>query len=109
MQAGELKNRIQIYKYGSGRNILGEDDDEPVLYKEIKAKIVPLKGTSVQYPGDTKDIEVTHKLTIRSGLTIAKDMFIMYAGQKYNIEYWQPVYNNERYMEIMVKMEVPND
>lgn len=106
MQAGELRNLIEIYENGAGRNILGEDDDEPVLVTTRKAKIVPVKGKSETLPGNSEDLEITHKITIRSGLTITKDMFFMYAGQKYKIEYWQPNYKNERYMEIFAKMEV---
>ena len=33
------------------------------------------------------------------------DMLMKYKGQQYRVKYWQPVYNNSGFMEILVEME----
>ena len=106
MQAGELRNKIDFYKMESRRNEIGQDKRVPVIYREgVWAKIVPQTGTQQNLSGDVKATSVTHKITVRRGLDLKNDMVIKYKGQQYRVKYWQPVYNNTDFIEILAELE----
>ena len=74
-------------------------------YAKRWAHIVPQDETQQNAQGETKKTKVTHKVIIRRGLELENDMLMKYKGQQYRVKYWQPVYNNSGFMEILVEME----
>lgn len=105
MQAGELRNRIELYSLEKTTNELEQDIFEPTLIKKVWAKIMPQSGKNRGLVGDVVDSVVTHKVIVRRGIELKNDMFFRYRGQKYNIKYWQPVYNNSSFLEISAELE----
>ena len=105
MQAGNLRNQIELYTMETRQNEIGQDKRVPVLYKKVWAKIVPQSGSQQNVPGNAKETKVTHKVTIRRGTDLKNDMLMKYKGQQYRVKYWQPVYDNGGFMEIFVEME----
>lgn len=109
MQAGDLRCKVTIKKPDAGKNELGEDtQDGLVTVKEnVPAQIIPTTGYNRDMMGGLDTTEITHKIRIRTGVVdIQPNYVIEYAGQRYDVRWWQPVYKNERFMEIMTVMEV---
>ena len=105
MQAGDLRNQVEFYRMETRQNEIGQDKRMPVFYKKVWANILPSNGTQQKVTGDVKETRVTHKVTVRRGLEMENDMHMKYTGQKYRVKYWQPVYNNNGFIEVMVEME----
>lgn len=105
MQAGELRNRVEFFEMEIRRNELGQDKRVPVSRGKRWAKITPQGATQQNLQGETKKTKVTHKVTVRRGMELKSDMLMKYQGQQYSVKYWQPVYNNDGFMEIFVEME----
>ena len=109
MQAGDLRCRIDIYTPGYSKNEMNEDiQDGLVLVKSgVPAQIVPSYGVNRDMMGGADTTEVTHKIRVRKdAVEMHPEYVIMFGGQRYDVKYWQPVYNNMRYMEILATMEV---
>ncbi len=106
MQAGELRNKLELYEHGHGYNELGEDDDSPSLRGYVFAKIVPATGGETKFQGESYEGIVTHKIYIRSNVELSRDMFFKYHDAVYRIKTYQPVYKNDRYMEVLTEMEL---
>ena len=109
IQAGDLRCKVDFYIPDASTNEYGEDTIEGLkLVKEkIPAQIIPTSGVNRNMDGGLDDTEVTHKMRIRTGaVELSPNMVILYEGQRYDVRYWQPVYNNQRFMEIMTVMEV---
>lgn len=105
MQAGDLRNKVTFCSMEFEENELGQDKRVPKEYASRWAKIVPKSISQQQSPGNMIKTTYSHVVTIRRGLQIKNDMIMMYKGQKYNVKGWQPVYNNEGFMEVFVEME----
>ena len=109
MNAGDLRCLIDVFEPKTGTNELGEDTiDELQLVKEkVAAQIIPMTGYNHETMGGLDTTEITHKIRVRTGvIEVQPNYVIMYKGQRYDVRYWQPVYKNERFMEIMTVMEV---
>ncbi len=109
IQAGDLRCKVTFYVPDSSTNAYGEDTSEglKVVKADVAAQIIPVLGNNRSMSGDLMDTEVTHKIRIRNGaVELRPEMVIMYSGQRYDVRYWQPVYNNQRFVEIMTVMEV---
>lgn len=109
MQAGDLRCRIDVYEPGYSKNEMGEDiqDGLELVKSGLPAQIVPSYGVNRDMPGGADTTEITHKIRIRKGsLEVRPEYVIMFEDQRYDVKYWQPVYNNTRYMEILAVMEV---
>lgn len=108
MQAGQLKNKVDVYGMMVKTNSLGAESRQPGKIKTIWANIVPTSGRNQEEPGNVSEIYVTHKITVRARALpdIAPDYYIMYHGQKYSLLYWYPNYKDNNYMELFCRLEV---
>lgn len=109
MQAGDLRCKVSFYKPAYGKNEMDEDiqDDLELVASDIPAQIVPTTGYSRDMLGDADATYVTHKIRVRAeAVEMSPDMVIKYDGLRYDVRYWQPVYNNQRFMEILTVLEV---
>lgn len=109
MNAGDLRCKVDIYEPKAGTNALGEDtlDELAVVKQGVSAQIIPMSGHNRETMGGLDTTEITHKMRIRSGVVdMQPNYVIVYEGQRYDVKYWQPVYNNSRFMEIMTVLEV---
>lgn len=109
MNAGDLRCKVSFYKPAYNTNELGEDiqDELELVAENVPAQIVPTSGYNRDMMGDVDATFVTHKIRIRTGaVNMEPNMVIMYEGLRYDVRYWQPVYNNKRFMEILTVLEV---
>jgi len=108
-QAGDLRCKVSFYVPDTGVNEYGEDTNEglKLVKEDVPTQIIPITGANRNMEGDLRDTEVTHKMRIRDGaVALVPEMVAVYKGQRYDVRYWQPVYNNQRFIEIMTVMEV---
>ena len=108
MQAGQLRNKIEVYGLVTRVNSLGADSRRPEMIKKVWANIIPTSGQNREEQGNVSEIQVSHKLTVRAKALkdISPDYYFMYKGQKYKILYWYPNYKDNNYMEIFCRLEV---
>lgn len=108
MQAGELRNKIDVYGMRTYTDTLGSQGRKPGKIKSLWANIVPTSGQNREEKGNVSEIYVSHRVTVRrkSLSEIAPDYYLVYKGQKYEILYWYPNYKNNNYMEIFCRLEV---
>ena len=112
MNAGDLRCKINFYIADTGQNALGEDtqDGLKLVAENIPAQIVPERGSNPDMLGGVDETIITHKIRVRreaaDSIGLTPNMVIIYDGQRYDVRYWMPVYNNQRFMEIHTVMEM---
>lgn len=112
MNAGDLRCKVNFYMPDKGTNEMGESiqDGLKAVAENVPAQIMPKIGSNPGTAGDLDDTVITHKIRIRrekaDSIGLDPSMVIMYDGQRYDVRYWMPVYNNERFVEIHTVMEM---
>ena len=112
MNAGDLRCKVDFYEVKSDTNELGEDIQSglKVVAEDVPAQIIPVSGSNPSMSGDLVETIITHKIRIRKekadDIGLDPAMVIMYDGQRYDVRYWMPVYNNQRFVEIHTVMEM---
>lgn len=106
--AGELRERITVYAREPIETDLGETDYAYVEQQRVHAKVTPVSGRSAALPGDAERVEVTHRVVIRESAIphLATDMYFLCRGQRLDVLYWYPIYNQRGWMEIFCKMVI---
>lgn len=67
MNAGQLDERIEFWKFETTKNELGEDQPQAVSVKKAWAKVEPRTGSLLTgRPADTMLSKTTHVVTVRS-------------------------------------------
>ncbi len=106
-----LNHRIDVY---------GHVEDETEFceltygYKRISsvwAEIVPKTGRENNIQGESIQVSVTHKITIRSR-AIKKprnDMYFEFRGQRYEVLYFMPHYKNNELIEFYCKLIIETE
>ncbi len=107
-RAGELRHRIMVYAPHTAFDDIGMAGNEYVKLRTIWAKIVPVNGRNETLDGDVERMEVTHRVFIRTAALpeLSPDMYLMYRGQRYDIQYFMPVYNQRGWTEMGCVMVV---
>lgn len=107
MKIDSLNNRIDVYGKTSIKNELGELDYTYDKIKSIWANIKPTTGTVKTTSGDIIQVDRKYKITIRNNSLkyLTNDMYFMYKGQKYNIDYSIPNFKYNDSVEIYCTME----
>lgn len=96
MNIGDLRHRIEIYGKTKIENELGETDSTFGKIKTIWAAIIP--QTSKMQSGQANTIlsNTTHKIIVRYDKGITQDMYIMFKGKRFDINYiLNPYFKNE--------------
>jgi SPP1 family predicted phage head-tail adaptor len=98
MNPGELRHRIDIWGNVSTTNELGETEYSPSKIKTLWAAIMPQTGKLQVQQANTILSNVTHKIIVRygAGNDITQDMYIIFRGKRFNIDYiLNPYFKNE--------------
>lgn len=98
MRINGLRHRVDIWGNIPLENELGEMDFTPGKIKTIWAEIIPQTGNLQRQQADTILSNVTHKIIIRyeSGKDITQDMWIIFRGKRFDIEFiLNPYFKNE--------------
>lgn len=112
MNAGDLRCKVNFYVADSGKNELGEDTQEglSLVAEKVPAQIIPQNGSNPYTLGDLADTTITHKIRIRKEkadkIGLDPKMVITFDGGRYDVKSWMPVYNNQRFIEILTVLEL---
>lgn len=102
-----LKNKIEVWGMSESDNELGEVDFRPGKIRSIWAEIKCITGNVKTTIGDIIQVDMKYKITIRSNSLkeLTNDMYFMYKGQKYNIDYSIPNFKFKDSIEIYCTLE----
>ncbi|WP_338337726.1 head-tail adaptor protein [Clostridium butyricum] len=103
-----LRNKVVLYGRVPGENELGEDTFSYEPIKKLNAEIISLGGSTTTSEGETIKATTKHKITIRSNAIdkLKNDMYFMYRGQRYDIDYFNPNFKYDDSIVIMAKLIV---
>lgn len=113
--AGKLKHRVDVYRKVEKLNEVGAVTFSYEKYKTIWCSIAPKLGERVraikkEKTGNTIYSSLTYVFTMRIGsLTIENDMYFVFKGQRYDIDYAVPYFKNMQTQEVYVQLRVEND
>lgn len=110
-KAGELRSRIVVF---IGEDVERDDGETERVYtplRSIWAKIVPAHGEVELLEGDMERMKITHRVFIRSRALpeLTQDMYFTYRGQRYDVQYYMPVFNQRGWTEIGCEMKVEGE
>ena len=105
--ARSLKNKVELWGNVICKNELGEVDYETQKIKSIWAEIKPISGSVKTITGDIIQVDMKYKITIRSNSIreLKNDMYFIYQGQRYNIDYSIPNFKYKDSIEIYCTLE----
>lgn len=108
--ADRLKNRIEVYGKVKFKNELDETDYRWDKIKSVWSEILPTGGNLVNGQADTIYSKVSHKITIRNKSipNLTNDMYFMYKGMRYDINFFQPHYKFKDCIECMCSLVIQN-
>ena len=98
-----LDNKIEIWSNDvKFENEVGESDYRQGLIKSIWSEIVPQTGSLQKQQANTILSNVTHKIKVRyaSGKDITQDMWFIYKGHRFDINYILNPYFSNEFLEI---------
>ncbi|MFL0168289.1 phage head completion protein [Candidatus Clostridium helianthi] len=106
--ADRLNNRIDVYGKIKFENEFHEEDYHFDKIKSVWSEIIPTGGSLTTGQGDTIYAKITHKITVRdkSIPNLSNDMYFMYKGLKYDINFFQPNYKYKDAIEIMCTLVI---
>lgn len=101
---------VDVYKKTKYENDYKEEDYKWDKLKSVWSEITPTGGSLATGQGDTIYAKVTHKITIRdrSIPNLSNDMYFMYKGLRYDINFFQPNYKYKDAIEIMCTLVIQN-
>ena len=102
-----LCNKIEVWGSVECENELGEKDYYFQNIKSIWAEIKPVNGTIKTITGDIIQVDMKYKITIRSNSIreLKNNMYFIYKGQRYNIDYSIPNFKYKDSIEIYCTLE----
>jgi SPP1 family predicted phage head-tail adaptor len=103
INAGKYNKRISIYTETKGTDEAGFPAVEPTLVLQPYAEVVTTKGFTL-IKNNTDYEKALTRFTIRYPQTvITYDMYIMYKGKRYSIEYINNINENNEELELQCK------
>lgn len=102
-----LNKRITVFDKRIVENELGEETFNFIEVKKIWAAIKPTNGSKKER-ADSSFSEVNIKIIIRKNslLNINNSMYFLFKEQRYDIEYFIPVFNNIKFLEIYCRLVI---
>lgn len=106
--ADMLHCRVDVYAPTASKNALGEESLTYSLLKRVWVGITVKNGAEKNGSGNTVSAEITHRILMRSNAVpgLCKEMYVMYAGNRYDILYVQPFYRDRGLVECACRMVV---
>ena len=106
VQAGELRERLEVWKAEPQTDENNETDYVPQKLRTIWANVTPSSGRTETLPGETERSQITHKVTIRAPSLpeICREMYFIVRGQRLDVQYRYPVYNRRGWLEIFCQL-----
>ncbi len=116
--AGRLKNRVDVYGRIETLNLSGAKKFSYGYIKSVWADITPcltninvLGAKEKNYDGiHISYTAMKYKFLMRiNALNVKKDMYFMYKGQRYDVLYSVPHFDDGGYMEVFAELFIEND
>ena len=108
MNAGGLRNKIDVYAKEKIINTIGQADFEYKLLKSVWAEI-KMNNTGnreKENAGNTTFAQTSFKISLRKSAipNLSRDMYFMYQNQRYDIEYFIPHFKNKDIIEVYCEL-----
>lgn len=113
--AGKLKHKVDVYSRKAYKDEVGAVKYKYEKIKSVWCAIIPILGERSraiknEKMGDMIYSSVTIKFIMRlNALTVANDMYFVYKGQRYDIDYAVPYFKDMQYQEVYTQLRVDND
>lgn len=109
--AADLRHRVTVF---IGEDVERDDGETERVYtplRQIWAKIVPAHGEVEPLEGDMERMVITHRVYIRTRAwpELTQDAYFTYRGQRYDVQYYMPVFNQQGWTEIGCEMKVEGE
>ncbi len=107
----KLRHRIDVYTKAESKTEFGELTYDYKKVSSVWAEIVPKSGKESTINGDSIQVSVTHKITIRNGgiKEPRNDMYFEFKGQRYEVLYFMPYYKRNDLIEFYCKLIIEGD
>lgn len=101
----KLRNKVTLYAKQPAINELGEDTFEYLPVKSIYCYITNHGGSNAEKAGNSRQSSTSHRFIIRSSAVkeLSTDMYFMYKGIRYDIEFFNPNFKYNDSIEVLVK------
>ncbi len=112
---GKLKHKVDVYSRVAEIDEVGAIKYKYTKIKSIWCAIVPILGERVRAVKEGKiDNMVTVSESIKfitriNAITISNDMYFIYKGQRYDIDYAVPYFKDMQIQEIYTQLIIEND
>lgn len=113
--AGKFKHKVEVYKKVEKTNEAGAVTYNYEKYKTIWCSIAPKLGERVraikkENTGMTYYSGLTYVFTMRiNALKVENDMYFVYKGQRYDIDYAVPYFSNMQTQEVYCQLIIENE
>lgn len=106
--ASDLNCRIDVYGKVETTNVLNEKEYDYAKLKSVWASVIPQNGGMQGSDVNVKYANVSHKIKLRKNAIsdLCSDMYFLFQGQRYDIEYFNPNYKNRDIIEIFCNLVV---
>lgn len=111
--AGRLKHKVDVYGRVEYTDELGATAYRYDKIKSVWAAILPILGERVRAVKNKQGmvtVSETIKFIIRiDAITVANDMYFVYKGQRYDVDYAVPHFKEMQYQEVYTQLVIEND
>ena len=106
-----LRHRIGVFSKVEGKTEFGEVTYDYEKVSSVWAEIVSTAGKENTVKGDSIQVSVTHKITVRKGAIKEprNDMYFIFKGQKYEVLYFMPHYRRNDLIEFYCKLIIETE
>jgi len=104
---GRLRNRIDVFSKTKRKTEFGELTYDYKKISSVWAEIIPKTGRENTLDGNSIQVSVTHKITVRNGAIkeLRNDMYFEFRGQRYEVLYFMPHYKRNDLIEFYCKLQ----
>ncbi len=106
-----LRHKIAVYAKTESKTEFGELTYNYEKISSVWAEIVPKIGKENNISGDSVQVSVTHKITVRNGSIKEprNDMYFEFKGQRYEVLYFMPHYRRNDLIEFYCKLIIEGE
>lgn len=101
--AGKLNCRIEVWGKVKEKTDLGTTYEEKLI-KKVWANIQPRSGKISKGDSNTEFNSVNFLIRIRKTEIDGESNYIMYKGQRYDIEYIYPDFKNDSFLDVFTSL-----
>ena len=106
-----LNHRIDVYRRIESETEFGELTYGYKKILSVWAEIVPKTGRENNIEGESVQVSVTHKITVRNKAIKEprNDMYFIFKGQRYEVLYFMPHYKSNDLIEFYCKLIIETE